>query len=370
MISRCGEGRNVQCIDLWPLSSSSKILVRRTYLDFFDDFLFLFFLLVFFSTTMFSSRHSRYSLRKWRHDSLRTKTKTWFAENENKKMLIDKISSYLNENSPFHFTFVKWFASQFCHYRSTFVHLNFFAVAYFFQLFHPPHLFFQLSTCVAMSYIHQSNSEFLSFSGGFCFFFLFLALFFHAFKKVWFAVKWNSCHSDTETVSRLIRLVSFWNQHLFVRRAVEFLWFKTKFWFQLSAHKQKHKIFIFRRKKNVENFCLSHPFSFIFIFADSWCYYFFSFYAWRLDCQYIYTHCVSLSFDQLLNMMNDNNVLLKEKKTQPKKMPSNEFIGAILFVRLVFHGVFFVSTLTKVDMQHNYYFLKTLIFFVKFHPTP
>lgn len=90
-------------------------------------------------------------------------------------MLIDKISSYLNENSPFHFTFVKWFASQFCHYRSTFVHLNFFAVAYFSQLFHPPHLFFQLSTCDAMSYIHQSNSEFLSSSGSF---FLFLALFF------------------------------------------------------------------------------------------------------------------------------------------------------------------------------------------------
>lgn len=265
MISRCGEGRNVQCIDLWPLSSSSKILVRRTYLDFFDDFFSLFLARFLLNNNVFISSFSIFS----------SKMKTWFVENENEdmirwerkqKMLIDKISSYLNENSPFHFTFVKWFASQFCHYRSTFVHLNFFAVAYFFQLFHPPHLFFQLSTCVAMSYIHQSNSEFLSFSGGFCFFFLFLALFFHAFKKVWFAVKWNSCHSDTETVSRLIRLVSFWTSIYSFAGLLNFFDSKPSFGsnFQRINKNTKYS-YSEEEKKPSKTFCLTRSLSFSFL---------------------------------------------------------------------------------------------------------
>lgn len=74
---------------------------------------------------------------------------------------------------------------------------------------------------------------------------------------------------------------------------------------------------------------------------------------------------VSFMF-QLLNMINGNNVLLKKAKN-----PSNEFIEAIWLywgVSSFSHCVSFLSTLTKVDLQHKYYFsilnsLDSVLFF-------
>lgn len=163
----------------------------------------------------------------------------------------------------------------------------------------------------------------------FLFFFLSLfgSLLFHAFKKVLFSAKWNSCHSDTETVSRLIQLVSFWTSIYSFAGLLNFFDSKPSFGFNFHRINKNSKYSYQKRKKTVENF-LSHPFSFIFIFADSWCYYFSSFYAWHLDCQYtIYTHIVSLC--HLINYWIWWMIIMcyLRKKHNPKKCHQMNLLG-------------------------------------------